>query len=86
MTTHSDYILYTFNDLIALSKKVDKARELGFLESEALKPEDVSMYLVKAESGKAVLEKLEMGPEGVSEEEFTRIARELAEERAKILG
>jgi len=86
ITTHSDYILYALNDLIALSGRVDRARELGFLESEALKPDDVSVYLVRAEAGKAVLERLEVGPEGVSEEEFTRVARELAEERAKILG
>jgi len=86
ITTHSDYIIYALNDLIALSGRVDRARELGFLDSEALKPEDVSVYLVRAEAGKAVLERLEVGPEGVSEEEFTRIARELAEERARILG
>jgi len=85
VTTHSDYILYTINNLIALSMNVDRAESLGFHRSEALKPEDVAVYLVKAEGRRAILERLEVTPEGVSEEEFSKIARELAEERAKIL-
>jgi len=85
LTTHSDYILYTINNLIALSMNVERAESLGFHRSEALKPESVAVYLVKAEGRKAVLERLGVTPEGVSEEEFSKIARELAEERAKIL-
>jgi len=86
LTTHSDYILYTINNLIALSMNVERAESLGFHKGEALNPEDVAVYLVKAEDGKAVLERLEVTSEGVSEEEFSRIARELAEERARILS
>jgi len=65
---------------------VERAESLGFHKSEALNPKDVAVYLVKAEDGKAVLEQLEVTPEGVSEEEFSKIARELAEERARILS
>lgn len=86
LTSHSDYILYTVNDLIALAGNIERAEGLGFHKSEALNPDSVAVYLVKAEGGKAVLERLEVTPEGVSEEEFSRIARELAEERAKILA
>jgi len=86
LTTHSDYILYTINNLIALSMNVERAESLGFHKGEALNPEDVAVHLVKAESGKAVLQRLEVTPEGVSEEEFSKIARELAEERARILS
>jgi len=86
LTSHSDYILYTVNDLIALAGNIERAEGLGFHKSEALNPDSVAVYLVKAEGGKAVLERLEVTPEGVSEEEFSRIARELAEERARILA
>jgi len=86
LTTHSDYMLYRLNDLIALSRFPEKARELGFAEDEVLRPESVAAYLVKAEGDRAVVERLDVGPEGFSEDEFTSVAVELAEERARILS
>jgi len=86
ITTHSDYIVYAVNNLIALSQHLEKVRELGYTENEVLNPHIVAAYLVRAEDGKAVVEPLEVGPEGIPEDEFTKIAEELAEERAKILA
>ena len=86
ITTHSDYIVYVVNNLIALSQHLEKVRELGYTENEVLNPNIVAAYLVRAEDGKAVVEPLEVGPEGIPEDEFTKIAEELAEERAKILA
>jgi len=86
LTTHSDYMLYRLNDLIALSRSPERARDLGFTDDEVLRPESVAAYLVKAEGGKAVVERLEVGPEGFPEDEFASVAMELAEERARILS
>lgn len=85
-TTHSDYFLYTLNNLIALSRNPARARELGYTGDELLEPGKVAAYLVKPEGRKAALERLEVGPEGVGEEEFARVAEELAGERARILS
>lgn len=86
ITTHSDYMLYTINDLIALSKHPEKVRELGFLRSEALDPSQVAAYLVKAEGRKAVLTGLGITDEGIPEDEFAQVAEELARERARIMA
>ena len=86
ITTHSDYLLYALNDLIALSQHPERAKKLGFLRSEAIDPGRVAAYLVRAEGKKAILEPLAVGPEGVPEDEFTRVAEELAEERARIVS
>ena len=86
LTTHSDYILYCINNLIALSSKEEKAKELGYAEDEVIDPDDVAAYLLRAEKMSTVVEKLSIGPEGVDESEFSKIAEELAFERAKILA
>ena len=86
LTTHSDYILYAINNLITLSRFPEKIRELGYDKSEILDPNMVSAYLVRAEGTKAVLEPLEVEPEGIPEEEFAKVAEELANERAKLLS
>ncbi|ADI31967.1 AAA family ATPase [Staphylothermus hellenicus] len=86
ITTHSDYILYVLNNLITLSHDLIKAEKLGYRRDEVLKPDMVSAYLVRAEDGKAVLDRLEVGDEGISEDEFVKVAEELAEERSKILA
>ncbi len=87
LSTHSDYILYTVSNLIMLSS-TQEAHKLGFEEDEILNPKNVAVYLVRADpkSRSAVVEKLDVTSEGVSEEEFAKVAEELAEERAKILG
>ncbi len=86
LTTHSDYLLYSIENLIMLSKSHDKAKELGIDESEILDPDEVAVYLVKPEGKKATIERLEVTSDGIPEEEFTKVAEELSEERARILA
>ncbi len=86
ITTHSDYVVYTINNLITLSQSLEKAEKLGYQRTEVLDPGKVVAYLVKAEEGKAVLEHLEVSSTGIPEDEFAKIAEELAEERARILA
>lgn len=85
ITTHSDYLLYSINNLIALSKFPEKAKKLGFHRDEALSPDKVATYLVKAVEAKAELQRLKVSSEGISEEEFTKVAEELVEERAELV-
>jgi len=85
ITTHSDYLIYTINNLIALSNTPQKAKKLGYNEDEILNPNTISAYLVKQQDNKATLKKLKITNEGIPEDEFTEIAQELAEERAEIL-
>jgi len=84
ITTHSDYIVYSLSNLVALSGSKEKARELGYLESEILDPDKVAVYLVKPEGCKAVVERLNVTSEGIPEDEFAEIAAEIADERARI--
>lgn len=42
------------------------------------------MYLVKTVGDKAVVEPIEVSKDGISEDEFSRIAEELLGERGKI--
>ncbi len=85
ITTHSDYIVYSLSNLIALSSSREKARQLSYTESEILEPSKVAAYIVKPSEGKAVVERLEVAQEGIPEDEFAEIARVLADERAYIL-
>ena len=86
LTTHSDYIVYSISNLVSLSSSPGRAKGLGYSEGEVLKPSDVAAYLIEAKEGGAALKKLEVGEEGIPDEEFSRIANELAEERARILA
>jgi predicted ATPase len=57
LTTHSDYLISEFNNLIALSNAPEDVRKkLGYRDAEVVKPEQVVAYLVKAEDGRAVVE------------------------------
>jgi len=71
-TTHSDYLVYELNSLIIASARG---------RSEGLDPNKVSAYLVRREGGEAVVEALNVGPEGIPEDEFARVAEELATRR-----
>jgi len=85
VTTHSDYLIGYINNLIAASRlPQDKLVELGYREDEVLKPERVAAYLVKAIGDKAVVEPIEITEDGVSEEEFSRVAEEILGERSRI--
>ena len=86
ITTHSDYLVYSLSNMIAASSRKKIKEEAPISGIEALSPAKVSVYLVKKQRSKVSLEKLEVSEEGILEEEFAKIAEELAEERAKILG
>jgi predicted ATPase len=84
ISTHSDLLLVALNNLIALSRIKDKAKELGFDENEVISPENVIAYFVKAEGDKAVVQELEIKDTGIPEDEFAKITEELLDKRAKI--
>jgi Uncharacterized conserved protein len=75
VSTHSDYIVYTLNNLIALSKGA------GSRLRQRRSAEAVAAYLVKQD---AEVVRLEVGEEGFDESTFAEVVRELADERAFI--
>jgi predicted ATPase len=85
ITTHSDYLIGYINNLIAASRLPrDRLEELGYREDEVLKPEKVAAYLIKPVGDKAVVEPIEIAEDGISEEEFSKIAEEILGERSRI--
>jgi ABC-type taurine transport system ATPase subunit len=78
LSTHSDYIVSEFNNLIALSNvSKDVIKKLGYQDAEILKPESVAAYLVRAEGNRAVVERLEVDYTGIPEDEFVKVAEEI---------
>jgi len=85
MTTHSDDLIAYINNLVIASRLSDeKLVRLGYSREEVLDPSLVSVYLVKTIGDKAVVEPIEVSEDGISEDEFSRIAEELLGERGKI--
>ncbi len=58
MSTHSDYILREFNNLILLSSDAEAVKEIrdrhGYKETELLAPEKLGVYLFRSESAEEV--------------------------------
>jgi hypothetical protein len=84
ISTHSDFILHALNNLIAMSGREDKAAKLGMSTIDSIDPSMVSAYLVKAVGRSSKVEKLTVDEEGIPDSEFSEVARELLEERARI--
>jgi predicted ATPase len=85
LTTHSDYLISEFSNLIALSNvSKDVIKKLSYRDVEVLKPEAVAAYLVKAEGNRAVVERLEVDYTGIPENEFARVAEEILEIRNEL--
>ena len=85
ITTHSDYLIGYINNLIVASKLPrDRLKELGYREDEVLEPGQVAAYLIKPLGDKAVVEPIEVSEDGISEEEFSKIAEEILGERSRI--
>jgi hypothetical protein len=84
ITTHSDFILHALNNLIAMSGREDKAAKLGMSTVDSIDPSVVSAYLVRAVGRSSKVEKLTVDEEGIPDSEFSEVARELLEERARI--
>ncbi|MQL56080.1 hypothetical protein [Acidianus ambivalens] len=86
ITTHSDYLLSSISNLIALSSHLDKAKDLGFKDNEILSKDKVVAYLIKSEGNHSKVDPIEITDEGIMESEFTKVAEELLDERGNILG
>jgi hypothetical protein len=85
VTTHSDYLISSLNNLILLSQvPKERLREMGYDEGEVLPPDKVAVYLVRAEGGRAVVERLRVTEDGIPEDEFTKVVEELLGERGRI--
>jgi predicted ATPase len=84
ITTHSDFMLHALNNLIAMSGGEGKVAKLGLSPTDSIDPSMVSAYLVKAVGRSSKVEKLTVDEEGVPDSEFSEVARELLEERARI--
>jgi hypothetical protein len=85
ITTHSDYLISSLNNLILLSQvPKERLREMGYDEGEVLSPDKVAVYLVRAEGGRAVVERLRVTEDGIPEDEFTKVVEELLGERGRI--
>jgi predicted ATPase len=85
ITTNSDFIISEFNNLIALSNAPEEVRKkLGYRDAEIIKPEQVAAYLVKAEDGRAAVERLEADYMGIPEDEFAKVAEEILEIRNEL--
>jgi predicted ATPase len=85
LTTHSDYLISEFSNLIALSNvSKDVIKKLSYRDTEVLKPEAVAAYLVKAEGNRAVVEQLDVDYTGIPEDEFARMAEEILEIRNEL--
>jgi Uncharacterized conserved protein len=85
LTTHSDYLISEFNNLIALSNvSKDVIKKLSYRDAEVLKPEAVAAYLVKAEGNRAVVERLEVDYTGIPEDEFAKVAEDILRTRNEL--
>ncbi|ADN49515.1 AAA family ATPase [Vulcanisaeta distributa] len=87
LSTHSDYLLYGLSNLIEASGLSDEElKRRGLDRSDVLSPDKVAVYLVKAEPEKSasVLERIPVSIDGIEEEEFSKVATELAEESSLI--
>ncbi len=84
LTTHSDYLISEFNNLIALSNTPEDVKKIGYRDAEIIRPEQVVVYLVKAEDGRTVVERLEADYGGIPEDEFAKVAEEILEIRNKL--
>ena len=70
-TTHSDYFVYEINNLIIAASHGRKGLDYR----------SVGAYLVRRGDGEAVIEPVPVDSEGIAEDEFARIAEELATTR-----
>ncbi len=85
LTTHSDYLISEFNNLVALSNaSKDVIKKLSYRDAEVLKPEAVAAYLVRAEGNRAVVERLEVDYTGIFEDEFAKVAEEILKIRNEL--
>ena len=87
ITTHSDYVVEQFNNLIRLST-IDKnlLDEFNYTVDDILNPENISMYHFKKEENYLfTAQKVDINETGFYEESLTPISEELYDESDKII-
>ena len=85
ITTHSDLLLASINNLIMLHNNPRKASELGFEDKDLIDYRNVAAYVTRAVKDYVELEKLKVDESGIAEEEFEKVVHEIADERAEAL-
>ncbi len=83
ITTHSDLLLSTINNLVMLHAKPEKAERLGYTGEDLIDPMQVAAYATSWSGDVVELRRLKVDDSGIDEEEFKRIIHELADERAE---
>jgi len=85
ITTHSPELLAALNELIALSTLEDKdIDELGYKRELAIHPDTIAVYRFRREAKGAWVERLNITDEGIPEDEFLEVSKELYESSMKI--
>lgn len=87
LTTHSDYILEQFNNLIRLGKVNEvKLTELGYSNQNILNYEDIKIYNFKKESDYLYIPKeVDIDETGFIDENFSEVTDELYNESIDII-
>lgn len=87
LTTHSDYILEQFNNLIRLGKvNQDKLNELGYCDENILNHEDIKIYNFKKVSDYLyVPNEVDVNETGFNDENFSEVSDELYNESVDII-
>ncbi len=88
ITTHSDYVIHQFNNLIRLGNLTsDEIFKLNYDENNVLNFKDVNIYHFKEQSKYSfVPEKIEVNNTGFTEDNFSKITEELYEESIDIIN
>jgi len=85
ITTHSDILIAQVNNLIAMSANPEGARNLGYEPSELLSPELIRVYWLKRADEYVEIVKLPVLEDGFDKSMFEEVAKDLFEERGKVL-
>lgn len=89
LTTHSDYLLQQISNLVALSEKShNQKQKLGYTEEDLIPPSEVGVYLFGRSSYKdgTIVKELQVGENGILEEEYGNIAAALYNETVEAKG
>ncbi|MEZ0319765.1 MAG: AAA family ATPase [Pyrobaculum sp.] len=87
LSTHSDYLLSKLSNLVRASAlDEEKLRKLGLRRDLVLPRDKIAVYLIKAdrERKRSVVEELPVDEEGISEQEFSKVAEELLNESSYV--
>ncbi len=86
ITTHSDALVASINNLVMLSSNPQKARALGYEDLDLLNPGKLGAYATKRVGSVVEVQKLDVDESGMDERELAEVLEELANERAEALA